>query len=209
MKHHILTFCLCLAGVAAVAQSVEQTEASQRAAIAAQRQVVENQFDKDQQACYQKFAVNDCIKQAKQRRRVLTDDLHRQELSLNEQQRKRKGAEALGRIDQRRVDAADALDRKQIDGPQTSLDAEQKTEDAAVRSVQAPIDAQQRQLNQVERAQNQAEKQAERARLAASAPDQARRYQQKQVEAAQRRKDHEKKLKEKGPAAAPLPTPAN
>ncbi len=43
-------------------------------------------------ACYQRFLVNDCLMQARDQHNVQMADLKRQEISLNDLQRKRRGA---------------------------------------------------------------------------------------------------------------------
>jgi len=61
----------------------------------------ELRFDEQTANCYRRFAVNDCLRELKVRQRKAMEDLQRQEISINEQQRKRSGAEQLRRIDEK------------------------------------------------------------------------------------------------------------
>ncbi len=59
------------------------------------------QFAARDAVCYQKFAVNDCLADVRTERRVLLADLRRQEISLNDAQRKRRAADQLLRADEK------------------------------------------------------------------------------------------------------------
>jgi len=86
---------LCLAAavlqVAAFAQDVRDAPA-QRARIAAARQQVETTFGAQEKACYGQFAVNDCLDDARARRRTALADLRRQEIVLNDAERRQRAA---------------------------------------------------------------------------------------------------------------------
>jgi hypothetical protein len=60
-----------------------------------------------QAACYQKFAVTDCLRAARAKKRVILDDLRRQEVILNDLDRQYKAAEALKRIEKKTLGDAD------------------------------------------------------------------------------------------------------
>jgi colicin import membrane protein len=60
-------------------------------------------------ACYQRFAVNDCLLDSRRARREVMADLRRQEVSLNDAQRKRRAAEQLLRSDEKRLARAQPL----------------------------------------------------------------------------------------------------
>ena len=78
-----------------------EAERAQRARISAERSQADAAFLADEKACYGKFAVNDCINDARSRRRAVLADLRRQEISLNDAQRKRRAAEKLRSIEER------------------------------------------------------------------------------------------------------------
>lgn len=55
----------------------------------------------DRMACYTRFAVNDCLLAARVRLRIVLDEVGRQEIALNDAERKRKALQQLERIKQR------------------------------------------------------------------------------------------------------------
>ena len=97
---------LCLAGLLCSASVQSQIAdgglevATERARIQAERQQIEQRFEDEEAGCFQKFAVTDCRDASRARRRVEMADLRRQEISLNDAERKRKGAEQLQRMEQ-------------------------------------------------------------------------------------------------------------
>lgn len=76
-------------------------EAAERSRIARERSAVHQRFEDESRACYQRFAVNDCLEQARSLRREQLGDLRRQEISLNDADRRRKAAEAVQRAESR------------------------------------------------------------------------------------------------------------
>ncbi|MDR0275975.1 MAG: hypothetical protein LBI48_11685 [Burkholderiaceae bacterium] len=73
--------------------------AAERARIARQRHEAESEFAAAQQACWQKFAVNDCLRRAQRARRERMDTLRQQEWALDDQQRSHRAQERLRRIE--------------------------------------------------------------------------------------------------------------
>jgi hypothetical protein len=59
----------------------------QREAIAQDRQAVMTAFTQNAKACWQKFAVNDCLRDARKTRRAALEPLRQQDLVLNTQER--------------------------------------------------------------------------------------------------------------------------
>ena len=74
---------------------------AERSRIAAERKQVETRFTAHEAACYKKFAVNDCIEEGKADRRTRLADLRRQEITLNDAERKRKGAAQMQRMEEK------------------------------------------------------------------------------------------------------------
>jgi colicin import membrane protein len=91
----------------AVQATEEQQTQAQRELIDAQRGQVQRSFTQDEAACYQKFAVNDCINGLRARRREALADLRRQELELNNAERRRKGAAQMQSIDDKANQASE------------------------------------------------------------------------------------------------------
>jgi colicin import membrane protein len=86
------------------AQAQQPEDASitaERARLKAQRNKVEAEFTAQEKACYGKFAVNDCLDAARAKRRDAVGDLRRQEIALNDVQRKRNAAERRHSIDEK------------------------------------------------------------------------------------------------------------
>jgi hypothetical protein len=99
MKRRIQSLLLLLLALPLVAQAVD--EAAERARIAAERKQADERFAADEKACWRRFAVNDCIAEAKGRQRATLGGLRRQEIHLNDIERKRRAAERQGQIDER------------------------------------------------------------------------------------------------------------
>ena len=76
-------------------------EAEQRGWIAQTRARYQAQFDAQERACYQRFAVNDCLNDSRRAQRDVMADLRRQEILINDAQRKRRAARQMLRSDER------------------------------------------------------------------------------------------------------------
>jgi hypothetical protein len=108
MKLPAFLMSLCLAGlvVPSAAQTdaervMEQREEQQREWINQTRARHQAQFRRQEIACYQRFAVNDCLNESRRTEREVMADLRRQEVLINDAQRKRRAARQLLRSDQR------------------------------------------------------------------------------------------------------------
>ena len=82
-------------------QALELREAQQREWIGQTRLQTNAQFRLREIACYQRFAVNDCLNQSRRAEREIMADLRRQEVLINDARRKRRAAEQLLRADER------------------------------------------------------------------------------------------------------------
>jgi hypothetical protein len=82
--HGFLLLCgLCASAWAQSLDEREQAITKERAELAQQRQELQQEHDRAAKACWQRFAVNDCLAQARQARRVRTEPLRQRELELN------------------------------------------------------------------------------------------------------------------------------
>ena len=206
-----LLICLALAAriLPAFAQTDSATDA-ERARIAVGRSQADVLFAAQEVACYKKFAVTDCLKAARAQRRERLSDLRRQELTLNDADRKRRAAERVRSLEER--------------------NSAQKQEESAAQRAESLARFREHQAALAERA-------AERARTQASAPARAartqkeasqrkgsahaareqrvhntaeelRRYNERQQEAKERRERVAKRLAEaRKPEVKPLPVP--
>ncbi len=106
MKLPALIVCLLLLSAPLAAQTdAEQIltlrEFEQRAWIASARRQYQEEFMTQEIACYQRFAVNDCLSDSRRRQREILADLRRKEILINDAQRKRRAAQQLLRTDER------------------------------------------------------------------------------------------------------------
>ncbi|MBK1682976.1 hypothetical protein [Rhodoferax fermentans] len=105
MTFKILTgLILTLAQLAATAQTAEPSAqvldvGAERARITQERAASEVTYAASERVCYSRFAVSDCLSDARKVKRQTTDELRRQELVLNDLERQAKAVEALKRIE--------------------------------------------------------------------------------------------------------------
>ena len=109
---NFLPFVLMLLASPTVLAEATLDSAAVRARISAERKAVEADFGAKERACYQRFAVNDCLQAARNQRREALATLRREEIALNDAERQRKAAERLQALEQR---AAEAAARQQKD----------------------------------------------------------------------------------------------
>ena len=79
---------------------------AQRLAIATKRQQFESGFAAEDSVCYQRFAVNRCLRDVDARRTTSMADLQRQDMLLNDQEHKRRGADQIRRIEEKQSAAS-------------------------------------------------------------------------------------------------------
>jgi len=82
-------------------RKLEMREAAQRAWIGDTRAAYHVQFKAQEIGCYQRFAVNDCLIDSRRTQREVMVDLRRQEILINDTQRKRRGAQQVLRSDEK------------------------------------------------------------------------------------------------------------
>src|SRR6185369_4051220 len=207
------------------AQDVDDGATAQRARITAERRDAEAAFRAQEKACYGKFDVNDCLNAARAHRRQVLADLRRQEMSVNDAQRKRKAAEHLGAIEeraspekrqqdaQRRATALEKQRERESAAAQKASERSSKAQEAAERAAKkdgARGDAP-RGPNAADPARAESkrgEAAAAGTRRAEEAAQNVKRREQKQLDAEDRKAGVDQRLAErKKPKAQPLPTP--
>ena len=195
---------ILIAGSVALAQTGSDAE---RERISAERSRLEATFTREDTACYKRFLVNNCLDEVKIRRRDALADLRRQEIVLNDEARKAKGAEQLQKIEDKSSpeklqleadkkaqavkDFADTMARdKQKNADRITLQAGEKANAEAAAS----------------RVKNNQDKQALTASKQAAATEELRKYNERQAQAKERqaRYARDKASQAKTPAQ-PLP----
>lgn len=114
-RHVGLLWLCCLTQVWAQTQSLPTAPVSsedyQRIESARARESAN--FDAQEAACYQRFAVNDCLKNVQSKRIAVMADFKRQESGLHARERQRQGAEALERTEQKALEQQQKQDENQ------------------------------------------------------------------------------------------------
>lgn len=126
---------------------------SERSRIQAERAREEARYQAEEAACNARFAVTDCIRQVRVHRREALDKLRRQELVLNDAERKRKALEQIERSKEkssaqrmeeeaaRRVEARAAQqEREERANQKASASMNVKSGQPAAKNVKNPIE---------------------------------------------------------------------
>ena len=83
-------------------KTAAQQEAEwQRSRIATERASEEVRYQQQRAACYQRFAVNDCLNKARVDRRPVMEELRRQEIILNDEARRRLASEQIQAVEEK------------------------------------------------------------------------------------------------------------
>jgi colicin import membrane protein len=103
MRAFAALFLLASLGIGAGAQTAAgpANPDAERTRIAVERARLETGFLTEDAACYKRFFVNSCLDDVNTRRREMLATLRTQEILLNEQERKLKGAEQIRRIEEK------------------------------------------------------------------------------------------------------------
>lgn len=198
-----LLICLAFVSCAVHAQDEDASVAAERARLHDQRAKVEAEYKADEKACNAKFAVNDCLAKAKAKRREAVSDLRRQEISLNDAERKRKAAERQRSIEERATAAKPpASGQSEAD---RQLRANERAAERAKQAESAPAKAAERE-KQVQK--REAEIKASAQRRAEDAAQAAKEHERRVAEAKEREANMKRRQAErKKPPASSLPDP--
>ncbi|MBH2009318.1 MAG: hypothetical protein I8H71_06430 [Xanthomonadaceae bacterium] len=182
---------------------------AQRAAISAERSRLEAGFLTEDAACYKKFAVNSCLGQVNTRRREAMADLRRQEILLNDEERKLKGAQQIRKTEEKsspeKLQQEAERRSKAVEDYQGRLTREKDKQQE--RGVAAANEAAAREANTAKLRAHQKKIQA-RSEQQAGTVEKAKEFDARQAEALERRAKHEAdQLKRVKPPAKPLPLP--
>ncbi len=173
-----------------VSAEADAAASAERDRIGVARRAAEVRFDTERKQCYQRFAVEDCLSAARDQHRDTLADLRRREADLNDAERRRRGEEALRRLDDKQLtpqtrDNPEERARNQ----QAQQDREQRNADHAASRASQAAEAPQRRQAFEDRQRAQAERKAQRAARQAQDAVERERYERRQADAQQRRAD--------------------
>ena len=214
MKSLVIAYFLAAltADVSAQALSPEgqqNTINAQRTAISVERARLATGFLAEDANCYKKFAVNNCLGNVNMRRSESMAELRRQEILLNDEERKIKGAEQIRRTEEKGSPEKqqEAIDRSASASEDYQLRLEREKNKKQDRATAQLNEKTARDANAEKLLRNQM-KSIERNRKQAVAAEEAKKYADRQNEALKRRADHEaEKVKQAKPPAKSLPVP--
>ena len=195
--------------VPAVPAEASRSIDAERARIGEERARLEAGFLAEDVACYKKFAVNSCLGKVNERRREAMGDLRRQELLLNDEERRIRGAEQIRKTEEKSSaeNQQEAADRraKAMSDHQSRLEREKKkTEDRAA----AKSSEQNNSEASAAKVRGSQEKSQARSGKQAAAQEEAQKFNDRQKEARERKAQHESdRLKQTKPPARSLPLP--
>jgi membrane protein involved in colicin uptake len=176
----------------------ENSIQAERTRIEVQRKQETARYALEERQCSSKFAVNDCLKSVRARQREVLADLRRQEISLNDAQRRRLGARQLELTESKLSESGEPVSAaKATSKDRSSGKTQDPAQPAATEHASAP--------QQAQRKKNLAEQEAARA---AQAKAHQRQFQQKKIDAEKHKADVQaRQIKQTKPNAKPLPDP--
>jgi len=186
-------------------QAAQQQRQARRAQIQAERQTLRAQRSKDEQACYQQFAVHDCLRNVRIKARAAENQLRREERQLDNDERHEKATDRRRSIEQRQQDQRQGEQSGARPPPMRATErgnaqtrdqlARQRAEQQQRHNAGHAADLQQRQQSEPERAAE--------ARQRYDAKQQAARERREQLE-----RDKAQAAASGRKPAAPLPEPS-
>lgn len=193
----------------------QEARNAERDEILSKRAVIEQQRIEAEKLCYQKFAVEDCLAEARKSAREKDAPLRALELEINDAERKEKAAAKLQSIEEKKAENAAVpmkSQQREKDGkgsPQPSGSGAKPAVDEQAAREQRRTEAQQRADKQAEymRRHEQNRAQADQGRAEREAKTRAD-YEAKLKAAAEHKARALEKAKERGQTSAPLPAPA-
>lgn len=203
----LILIATCAALTRAEGQNgVESNIEAERARIAAARQVADQRMALDEAACHRKFAVNDCLSVARSQRRETLADLRRQEVALNDGQRRQAAAMRQERMDNKAFAAS--TPRGSVDSARTDRAQPTRSGDKSrieERAGKERPDSKRAVPLETETAEvSRASLSAQRAADAAKRAEQVR---AKTLEAREHQARAERRSRDQGKSASPLPSP--
>jgi len=198
---------------AAALQVRKERREAERLAITHERNAMAERRKPQEAACYQRFAVEDCLAQLRAIDREAETQLRARELRLNEEERREKSSERLRSIEQkmnepRTPPPMQATPRQPVTQPQSPGGKAPQRTPADVERGRATLetDAQRRARTQAEYQQSHERQTAEKVQAEAARRAQAQAdAQARALDAAKRRERRDQAVSER--KGAPLPVP--
>lgn len=184
---------------------------AERARIGTERARLESGFTAEDTACYRKFMVNNCLDEVKVRRREAMADLRRQENSLNDQDRKARGAEQVQKTEDK------ASPEKQQEAADRRASALKDFDARMERDKQKNADRATTQSNEkansdaaASRIKSSQDKASGRVSKQAATAEEVKKFNERQEKAKERQARHDRdQLNQTKPSAKSLPQPAD
>ena len=219
----LMLLCCSLAGAQTDDDAevrMAQSAKVERDRIASERKAIVQKYNAEQKTCYQRFSVTDCIDKSKAWRRESLADLKRQDILLNDAERRRNAGEQLRKLEEKRaVDAEkkqlreeaakEKQPRERVERVERVPPAERKTQAARASHahVPDPKEIAAAQENARRKAQRSVQEAADRAARATQSAQETRRYEERQRAAAENKALKLKRNAESSGNAKPLPAP--
>ena len=201
-------FCALTVSLSALAQTQANNDA-ERLRISNERAAFEAGFNREDAACYKKFFVNNCLDEVKVRRGDALADLRRQEILINDQERKARGAEQVQKTEDK------ASPEKQQQEADRRAEAMKDYEDRLARDRLKNADRIKAQSNEkanldaaAARAKGAQDKEAGRTAKQIAAAEEVKKYNERLEKAKERQARMARdKASQTKPPADPLPPP--
>jgi hypothetical protein len=212
MKFVLFLFCCGLSLGAAMAQSPDQEKANnalERSKIAAERARLEAGFQAEETACKSRFVVNACLQEIRSRRNEAMADLRRQDLLINESDRKARAADQIQKTEdksnlERQQQRAEQEKKAQQETERRSERNDQRGQSQAKSAADASANVEAAQTRQQNSQSKAGEAKTRHEQAAANVQDAKVRSEK----AAQNQAERDKRLKEKSNSTRkPLPAP--
>jgi hypothetical protein len=212
MKFFLFLLCCCLSLGAAIAQSPAQEKAAnalERSKVAAERARLEAGFQAEEAACKSRFAVNACLQEIRTRRSEAMADLRRQDILINEADRKARAADQIKKTEdksnlERKQHRAEKEKKAQQENDRLAKRSDQRGQSQAKSAADASANLEAAQTRQ-KNSQSKAGEAKTRDEQAAANVQNAKVRAEK---AAQNQAERDKRLKDKtNSTRKPLPAP--
>jgi colicin import membrane protein len=192
------------------AQATNETgglASAERQRIQQERLGIDQRAPAEDAACYQRFAVNDCLRAARQERRERLADLQRQELGLNRADARARAGEQLLQAEKRLSPQAMLAEAERLQEAQQSQAARLQALDERI-AAREKLRAEEslRLKERQDRLQAAREAQRERAIKAAQAEAERAQFEARQAQAANRQREAAKAREQRKQGAAASPS---